>query len=201
MWKRDEVDQPPQPAPGPQERTVRTEPSRPTGGASERATIGRSIAIKGEVTGEEDLLIQGRIEGSVNLKAHAVTVGSEGRVSADITARVITVEGEVVGDLRAQEQVALRSTARVHGDLTAPRVVLEDGAAFRGLVDMGEPPGQEKPGQGSKASGKPAAEPPKASRGGPEEGSTSPAGSTPEPALASSGSGKDGSGGGEKAKS
>lgn len=112
--------------------------TRAAGSSAERATIGRSIIIKGEVRGEEDLLIQGQVDGSVDLKEHAVTVGGDGRVKADISARIVTVEGQVEGDLRAKEQVILRSSARVQGDLTAPRVVLEDGASFRGLVDMGE---------------------------------------------------------------
>lgn len=112
-------------------------PSHPAA-AGHAATIGPSITIKGEVTGDEDLLIEGRIDGSVDLGDHAVTVGSDGRVKADITGRIVTVEGEVEGDLRAEEQIILRRAARVEGDITAPRVVLEDGARFRGLVDMGE---------------------------------------------------------------
>ena len=104
----------------------------------ERATIGRSISIKGEVTGDEDLLIQGRVEGSVNLKQHSVTVGREGEVKADISGKVITIEGRVQGNLMADEQVVLRSSAQVQGDIVSPRVVLEDGARFRGGVDMGE---------------------------------------------------------------
>lgn len=106
--------------------------------SSERATIGRSITIKGEVSGDEDLLIQGRVDGTVDLKQHSVTVGGEGKVNANITGRVVTVEGEVEGDLQAEEQVILRNSARVQGDIQAPRVVLEDGASFRGLVDMGD---------------------------------------------------------------
>jgi cytoskeletal protein CcmA (bactofilin family) len=108
----------------------------------ERATIGRSITIRGEVTGDEDLLIQGRGEGSVDLKQHAVTVGSEGEVKADIVARVVTVEGKVDGNLTAEEQVVLRGSARVQGDISAPRIMLEDGAYFRGGVDMGESAGR-----------------------------------------------------------
>ncbi len=104
----------------------------------ERATIGRSISIKGEVTGDEDLLIQGRVEGSVNLKQHSVTVGREGEVKADISGKVITIEGRVQGNLMADEQVVLRASAQVQGDIVSPRVVLEDGARVRGGVDMGE---------------------------------------------------------------
>ena len=123
----------------------------------ERATIGRSITIRGEVSGDEDLLIQGQVDGSVELKEQAVTVGREGKVKANITGRMVTVEGEVEGNLRADDQVILRSSAKVQGDITAPRVVLEDGATFRGGIDMGTPstkgdkaalgtsPGLEKP--------------------------------------------------------
>lgn len=153
MWKKEEGTSPVNtPMPAPEERPVRRDP-HPTsapepsrGGVGERASIGRSITIRGDVTGEEDLLIQGRVEGSVDLQQQAVIVGREGRVKANIIGRVVTVEGEVEGDLTAQEQVILRGSARVQGDITAPRVVLEDGANFRGLVDMGGPLEAAKPG-------------------------------------------------------
>jgi cytoskeletal protein CcmA (bactofilin family) len=112
--------------------------------SSERATIGRSITIRGDVGGDEDLLIQGQVDGSVSLDLHSVTVGSQGRVNANITGRVVVVEGQVEGDLNAKEQIILRSSAQVKGDISAPRVVLEDGASFRGLVDMGAP-AEDKP--------------------------------------------------------
>ena len=145
MWKKEDQSPaaPPTPSPTaqPNENAPRTE--SPRGGAAhrERATIGPSISIRGDVTGDEDLLIQGRVDGSVILDAHAVTVGGQGRVKASITGRLITVEGHVEGDLTAQEQIILRGTAQVQGDVKAPRVVLEDGASFRGLVDMGAAPG------------------------------------------------------------
>ena len=85
--------------------------------------------------------------GSVALETHSVTVGGGGRVKADISGRVITVEGDVQGDLNAHEQIVLRGSAKVQGDLKAPRVVLEDGASFRGLVDMG-PPAAKEPKEG-----------------------------------------------------
>jgi len=100
------------------------------------AIIGPSINIKGDVSGDEDLLIQGRIDGTVNLKKHNVTVGSDGRVKADIFGRSVTVEGEVEGDLHGDEQIVLRQSARVQGNISAPRVSLEDGASFRGSIDM-----------------------------------------------------------------
>lgn len=143
MWKKEDAERiaaRPDPVPSFERVT-------PPSSLNDRATIGRSISIKGEVNGDEDLLIQGRVDGSVALKQHAVTVGPEGEVKADIGARVITVEGSVEGNLTAQEQVILRTSARVQGNITAPRVVLEDGARFRGGVDMGELPvgGTAKP--------------------------------------------------------
>ncbi|MBT8487878.1 MAG: polymer-forming cytoskeletal protein [Gemmatimonadetes bacterium] len=119
-----------------------TTPQAPRSSGSEGvrgAVIGPSISIKGDVTGSEDLLIRGEVDGSVSLGDHAVGVGAEGRVIADIVGRVITVEGQVEGNLEAREQIVLRGTAKVRGDIKAPRVVLEDGATFRGLVDMGTP--------------------------------------------------------------
>lgn len=136
MWKKEDA---PEPMPSVRgEVTPIPDRGAPAKATGERATIGRSIAIHGEVTGDEDLLIQGRVEGSVNLKQHSITIGPEGEVKADVTGRVVTVEGSVEGNLVAQEQVILRRSALVQGDITAPRVVLEDGARFRGGVDMGE---------------------------------------------------------------
>jgi cytoskeletal protein CcmA (bactofilin family) len=149
MWKKDEAT-PIEPRPEVVPTYERPAPVRPS---NDRATIGRSITIKGEVKGDEDLLIQGKIDGSVTLKEHAVTVGPEGEVKADIGARVITVEGKVEGNLSAQEQVILRNSARVQGNISAPRVVLEDGARFRGGVDMGESAGVT-PAQSDRADGR-----------------------------------------------
>ncbi len=100
------------------------------------ATIGPSISIKGDVTGDEDLLIQGRVEGKVKLAKHNVTIGPDGQVKADIEGRTVVVEGRVEGDLHGQEQIILRHTARVDGSIAAPRVTLEDGAVFRGGIEM-----------------------------------------------------------------
>jgi cytoskeletal protein CcmA (bactofilin family) len=143
MWKKDGERDAGDIQPGPtkpKSPTPPDRPARPGGAPHERATIGRSITIRGDVTGDEDLVIQGRIEGSIQLAQHSVTIGPEGRVKADIAGRSVTVEGEVNGDLRGQEQVVLRSSARVEGDITSPRVVLEDGASFRGNIDMAATP-------------------------------------------------------------
>lgn len=140
MWKKD--DAPDETSASP-ENASRVSRRSGTGSPSrESATIGRSIRIRGEVAGDEDLLIQGHVDGTVQLKEHSVTVGADGEVTANITARIVTVEGTVEGDITADEQVTLRPTADVVGDITAPRVILDDGARFRGGVDMGEASGR-----------------------------------------------------------
>jgi cytoskeletal protein CcmA (bactofilin family) len=142
-WKRDDSPGPhPQPEPQIQPRPLPTaaapapqapEPPRRTG---ERATIGPSIFIKGDLAGEEDLVIEGRVEGKVDLKQHNVTIGKNGRVKADVFGRVVTVEGEVDGNVYAQEQAVLRQSGAVRGNITSPRVTLEDGSRFKGSIDM-----------------------------------------------------------------
>ena len=98
--------------------------------------IGPSIVIKGTVTGDEDLLIQGKVEGSIELSAHEVTVGESGKVNADITARTVRIDGEVSGDIRGEEMVVISRSGNVRGNITAPRMTLEDGAIFKGAIDM-----------------------------------------------------------------
>lgn len=136
MWKKEDSSED-TPSPRREASRAADHPARSSGGA-QTATIGRSIRIRGEVSGDEDLVIQGHVDGTITLKEHTVTVGADGNVKADITARIVTVEGSVEGNLTADEQVVLRGTAQVVGDITAPRVVLEDGVRFRGGVDMGE---------------------------------------------------------------
>lgn len=140
MWNREEGEDDVS-SDSPATRSESTAERSEAASTADQAVIGNSIRIQGEVTGDEDLTIQGYVDGSVNLDQHAVTVGPDGEVDADIVARVITVEGEVTGDLTGEEQVIVRSSARVEGDITAPRVVLEDGAHFRGGVDMDESAG------------------------------------------------------------
>jgi len=111
--------------------------------------IGPSITIKGEVSGEEDLLIQGRVEGTIQLGNNEVSVGESGQVSADLKVRVAKIDGEVTGDITANEKVVISKTGNVRGNIVAPRVTLEDGAIFKGSIDM-DP------------AGKPAANAPKA---------------------------------------
>lgn len=100
------------------------------------AVIGPGIVLKGEVSGAEDLLVEGRVEGTISLAEHRVVVGEQGRVAASIHARSIEIFGVVEGDLKAEEQVVLRGTGTVDGNITAPRVAIEDGSRFRGTVEM-----------------------------------------------------------------
>ena len=111
MWKKeDELTPAVRPAAGTTTEARPKSVHTSTSASGESATIGRSITIRGDVTGDEDLYIQGRIEGTVDLKQHNVTVGPEGRVKANIKGRMVTIEGEVDGDVRGQEQVALLSS-------------------------------------------------------------------------------------------
>ena len=98
--------------------------------------IGPSIKIKGEITGDEDLLIQGNVEGTVDLAQHEVTVGQTGQVSADIRAKTVRIDGTVAGDVNGSENVVITKSGNVQGNIVAPRVTLEDGAIFKGSIDM-----------------------------------------------------------------
>lgn len=101
------------------------------------AAIGPSISIKGDLSGDEDVVIQGRIEGKVILRENNVTVDKSGLVKADIYGKLIMVEGEVEGNLFGQDQIVVRSSGKVRGNLSAPRISIEDGARFKGNIDMG----------------------------------------------------------------
>lgn len=103
------------------------------------AGIGPSISIVGDITGDEDLTIFGKVKGKIDLPRHDVTVGESGKVDADVHAKVVSVAGEVHGNLFAGEQILIRKSATMLGNLTAPRVGLEDGCCFRGSVDMETP--------------------------------------------------------------
>lgn len=102
----------------------------------EAAVIGPSIEIDGDLRGEEDLIIEGSVKGTVRLKSNALTIGAKGRVTADVYANSITVDGTMKGDLYASERLIIRKSARVQGNIAAPRVMLEDGAKFKGTVEM-----------------------------------------------------------------
>ena len=100
------------------------------------AVVGPSIQIDGDVRGEEDLLIKGHINGTVRLVNNSVTIGPEGSIKADVHAQVVYVEGAVHGDLFASERVVIRKDAKVSGSITAPSVSLDEGAKFKGTIEM-----------------------------------------------------------------
>lgn len=103
---------------------------------ADQATIGKSLVIKGEVTGSESLYIDGRVEGSINLAGNRVTVGRNGIVAANINAREIVVLGKVRGNLTASDRVDIRSDGSLTGDVVAARISIEDGAFFKGGIDI-----------------------------------------------------------------
>jgi len=105
-------------------------------GGGQTTTIGPSIKLNGELTGDEDLLIQGQVEGNIHLKEHNLTVGEQGRIKANAFARTITVRGELIGDLTGAEKVTITASGRVRGNIIAPKVILEEGASFKGSIDM-----------------------------------------------------------------
>jgi cytoskeletal protein CcmA (bactofilin family) len=100
------------------------------------AVIGRSIRISGDLQGDEDVRIEGDVTGTIRLVNNTLTIGSEGKIHADVYAKSVTVDGLMEGDLYGSEQVSIRKSAQVHGNVTAPRVSLEDGARFKGSIEM-----------------------------------------------------------------
>jgi len=98
--------------------------------------IGKSVVIKGELTGSEDLTIEGQVEGKIELRQNVLTIGPNGRIKAQILAKIVVVQGDVHGDITATERVDIRDNGSVDGDVSAPRVAIADGAHFRGSIDM-----------------------------------------------------------------
>jgi cytoskeletal protein CcmA (bactofilin family) len=121
--------------PSPSE-TPAAAPRAVSASTADQATIGKSLVIKGEVTGSESLYIDGRVEGSINLAGNRVTVGRNGVVSANINAREIVVLGKVRGNLTASDRVDIRSDGSLTGDVVAARISIEDGAFFKGGIDI-----------------------------------------------------------------
>jgi len=113
--------------------------------------IGKSVVIKGELNGSEDLTIEGHVEGTIQLRDHVLTIGPNGRIKAQIFAKSVIVLGEVNGNVTASDKVDIRDNGSVEGDLIAPRIAIAEGAHFKGSIDMqrkgGAPQGQAKPAQ------------------------------------------------------
>jgi cytoskeletal protein CcmA (bactofilin family) len=143
MWKRDEAVKPtsqPNPA-APVASNV--QPSAPVAQQAEPrrierdlVNIGKSVVIKGELSGSEDLTIEGHVEGKIELKDHLLTIGPNGRIKAAVFAKAVIVLGEVNGNVTASEKVDIRDGGSVDGDIVSPRVAIAEGAHFRGSVDM-----------------------------------------------------------------
>ena len=121
-------------------------PDPPQASVSGRALIGRSLVIKASISGAEDLDVDGELEGSVDLPNHNLTVGPNGKVSANVVARNITVHGTLRGNVHASEKVEIRKTGSLLGDLTTAGVTIEDGAYFKGSIDIVRPAPADKAG-------------------------------------------------------
>jgi cytoskeletal protein CcmA (bactofilin family) len=117
------------------------------------ANIGKSISIKGDLTGEEDVLVEGKVEGKVNLPNNELTIGANGRVDADVHAKTVLVIGRVSGNVSGSERVEIQASGIVEGDVRAPRLVVQEGAQLNGSIQMTT----DKP--GATATAKPSASP------------------------------------------
>ncbi|MGH7799013.1 MAG: bactofilin family protein [Thermodesulfobacteriota bacterium] len=98
--------------------------------------IGKSIFIKGEVSGRQDLIIDGRVEGEIQLKENQVTIGEYGKISGEIHAKSIIIQGEVIGNMFAEEKIEIKTSGSLIGDISSPRLIIDDGAYFKGRIDM-----------------------------------------------------------------
>jgi cytoskeletal protein CcmA (bactofilin family) len=127
-----------------------------SGTSGGHAVIGASIHIDGDVRGEEDLLIEGEVNGTVQLKNNSLTIGPQGKVRADVYAHSVYVDGYLEGDLYGSERVHIRKSAQVRGNVTSPRVSLEDGAKFKGSIEM-DPQAVQASGASRNQQGKPSA--------------------------------------------
>lgn len=156
MWKRDESVKPATPP----AHTPAVTPSAPVAAAPasseprtqlgrDNVNIGKSVIIKGELSGSEDLTIEGHVEGRIDLKDNVLTIGPNGKIKAEVFAKAVVVLGEVTGNVTASEKVDIRDNGSVDGDIASPRVAIAEGAHFRGAVDMQR--------SGAKAQAKPAA--------------------------------------------
>jgi cytoskeletal protein CcmA (bactofilin family) len=158
MWKRsDEESAVPEHRPLAAPAAAAAPSSSPR--TSRGAALGRSLHFEGRLTGDEDLLVEGRFAGEISIPGHQVTIGPEGRVEAEVKATAIVVEGEVHGNLTADQQVVVRASGKVHGDIRAPRVALDQGCRFKGTIDM-EPGRKDAAAREAMAKGTPPEVPP-----------------------------------------
>jgi len=167
MWKRDDAVKPTPPGGGPAatgtaqntQTNINTSPAAEPARSSDSArgmekgpvNIGKSVVIKGELTGSEDLTIEGHVEGKIELRQNVLTIGPNGKIKAQVFAKSVVILGEVTGNVTASEKVDLRDNGSVDGDIAAPRVAIAEGAHFRGSIDMQRAGG--KSGEGAKTEG------------------------------------------------
>ena len=104
---------------------------------NKRINLGGSIQIKGDLTGNEDVMIDGDLDGNIYLKDHTLTIGENGHIKAEIEAKEVIVAGELLGNIAASDKVEVAATGSVRGDISAPRLILADGARLVGSIDMG----------------------------------------------------------------
>ena len=181
MWKRDEPAKPSVPTTPAAPQTVTPSAAEPVQARPnvseaqrglERSTtvnIGKSVVIKGELNGSEDLTIEGQVEGKIELRQNVLTIGANGRIKAQVFAKAVIILGEVTGNVTASEKVDIRDNGSVDGDIVSPRVAIAEGAHFRGTVDM-----QRKGGQ-------PGAQPQQAKKEPQPQAQQSPAAQAPVP--------------------
>ena len=148
MWKRDEAVRPPggqpaaQPQPAPAGSPIRPEASRNL--ERDIVNIGKSVIIKGELSGSEDLTIEGQVEGTIQLTENVLTIGPNGKIKAQVFAKSVIILGSVTGNVTASEKVDIRDNGSVDGDITSPKVAIAEGAHFRGAIDMNRSGGAPK---------------------------------------------------------
>ncbi len=163
MWKRDEGVKPASDAtpsgqapqasmpataqPGPRQQTGR-----------DAVNIGKSVVIKGELSGSEDLTIEGQVEGKIELKQNILTIGPNGKIKAQVFAKALIVLGEVTGNVAASDKIEIRDGGSVDGDIVSPRVAIAEGAHFRGSVDMQRKSAQPAQASQSSRAAQPAAQ-------------------------------------------
>src|SRR5713101_8286309 len=150
MWKRDEnvrptSGQPSAPAPMPAAGSSSPRPETSHHMENDIVNIGKSVVIKGELNGSEDLTIEGQDEGTIQLRDHVLTIGPNGRIKAQVFAKSVIVLGEVTGNVTASDKVDIRDNGSVDGDIVSPRVAIAEGAHFRGSVDMQRKAGSPQP--------------------------------------------------------
>ena len=191
MWRREEAAKPVKPAPTTPITGVGAGGSRAAGPAVDRdvVNIGKSVLIKGDLSGSEDLTIEGRVEGKIELPDHVLTIGPHGRIKAQVFAKVVVVLGEVVGNIEGSDKVSICDNGVVEGDILAPRVAIAEGAKFRGRIDMRQgagPKGEDKPAPQQRAASPKGEEKPGAKRPGhtPVQPQAKTAANAPIPALA-----------------